>query len=254
MNLIKLGCDPEIFLKQGNNFISSIGLIGGTKDAPMPIGEGCAVQEDNVAVEFNTPPAPDVESFLKSVNFNLDYLKKRAVALNMELAIEASAIFSDNELSHPSAMEFGCEPDYNTWTKRRNPRPRAANRNLRSAGGHVHFGSKEIGLDPWQVGRAADLFLGVPSVEMDPDTQRRELYGKAGAVRIKPYGVEYRTLSNFWLKSEDLMKWVWEQSQRAVEFVRSGNELSDEMGLRIQQCINESDAIMARQLKVQYGI
>jgi hypothetical protein len=42
---------------------------------------------------------------------------------------------------------------------------------------------------------------------------RRELYGKAGAFRPKPYGVEYRVLSNRWLNSEALIRWVYNQSQ-----------------------------------------
>ena len=53
-----LGCDPEILLVNATGkYISSVGLIGGSKDFPRPIdGEGNAVQEDNVSVEFNTPP------------------------------------------------------------------------------------------------------------------------------------------------------------------------------------------------------
>ncbi len=37
----------------------------------------------------------------------------------------------------------------------------------------------------------------------DKDTERRGMYGKAGAFRPKPYGVEYRTLSNAWLSNDE---------------------------------------------------
>lgn len=32
------------------------------------------------------------------------------------------------------------------------------------------------------------MYLGIPSVVMDPDTKRRTLYGKAGDFRLKAYG------------------------------------------------------------------
>jgi hypothetical protein len=52
---------------------------------------------------------------------------------------------------------------------------------------------------------ALDAFVGLPSVAWDQQQGRREHYGLAGLYRKKTYGddiggVEYRTLSNFWLK------------------------------------------------------
>lgn len=252
---VKIGCDPELFFEnQDGLLISSIGKVGGSKMAPKSIGYGCAVQEDNVAVEFNIPPSDTVDKFLTSVNFNLEYLTIKASQMGLKLAIKASGIFSEDELAHPDARIFGCDPDFNTWTKKMNPSPRAKDANLRSCGGHIHFGTDELHLNPWSVGRAADLFLGVQSLEFDKDTARRELYGKAGAVRIKPYGVEYRTLSNFWLKSEKLMRWVYHQSERAVEFVKAGHDLSPDEGALIQECINTSNVNLMFQLKGQYGL
>jgi hypothetical protein len=43
------------------------------------------------------------------------------------------------------------------------------------------------------------------------------LYGKAGACRYKTYGVEYRTLSNFWVLSTDLRREVWERTMAACQ-------------------------------------
>ena len=183
--MFTIGCDPEFFLKRGTSFVSAIDKVGGSKDEPRPIGAGCAVQEDNVAVEFCIPPAESCDKFYNSIMYSLDEIMKQVPGL--EFSHAASAEFDDTELDHPRALEFGCEPDYNAWTKRKNPRPYCANHKLRSAGGHVHVGVK--GVDRYQLIRAMDLFLGVPSVLMDEDTRRRELYGKAGAFRPKPYGV-----------------------------------------------------------------
>jgi len=53
-----------------------------------------------------------------------------------------------------------------------------------------------------------DLFCGIPSVLLDISNDakiRRQLYGKAGDYRLPFHGIEYRTLSNFWIKSYPLM-------------------------------------------------
>ena len=62
-----------------------------------------------------------------------------------------------------------------------------------------------------------DYYLGLPSLLFDPDTSRRKMYGKAGAFRPKPYGMEYRVLSNAWLKSPELIKWVFNNTKLAFE-------------------------------------
>ena len=237
--MFTIGCDPEFFLHHKGKSISAIGVVGGTKDAPRPIGEGCAVQEDNVAVEFCIPPADSCTKFYTSIMYALDKIMDEVPA-GLAFKTTASEVFDDDQLQHPNALEFGCEPDSNAWTKKMNPRPKADNANLRSAGGHVHVGANDV--DPVQLIRSMDLFLGVPSIKLDMDTERRKLYGKAGAYRPKPYGAEYRTLSNFWIWDKKLIEWVYHQTSRAVDFVRAGNKLSVKDGVMIQQCINNNDA------------
>jgi hypothetical protein len=247
-----IGCDPELFLKspQGE-LVSAVGLIGGTKWAPLPISkDGHAIQEDNVSVEYNIPPCSNAEDFIKHNLFVLSHLKERASELGLEFAVNvAAASFDPFHLNTPEAKTFGCEPDYNAWTKKVNPRPMCNDENLRSCGGHVHVGTE---LDHCSVVRAMDLFLGVPSIFLDSDVLRRQLYGKAGAFRSKPYGPEYRTLSNFWIWGEDRMKWVYNQTQKALEFVEEGNEISAYHGTLIRQSINNGNTKAAEALGRQY--
>ena len=243
------GTDTEVLLKHtaSNRFISSVGLIGGSKDMPMPIGEGCALQEDNVTVEFNTPPTDQVETFVKAINYNLAQIADRASKYGLDIAITASATYDEEQLASPAAQTFGCEPDFNAWKKgRKNPKPKAGNPNLRSAGGHLHFSVDNKGKILEYV-QACDLFIGMPLSLIDPDKQRRELYGKAGAFRPKPYGFEYRTPSNYWISDERLMRWVWDQMDAAVRFVDEAGDLSD-YGDDIQRAINDSDVTVANEL------
>lgn len=223
---IMLGCDPELFLIDITGKLrASCGKIGGSKQHPMPLeelGNGYAVQEDNVAIEFNIPPAKSAKDFIDSVKKTMLYLEDGVKKMHGFTIVNMSAAsFPEDELEHPAALEFGCDPDYNAWTLRRNPRPNADDHTLRSCGGHVHVGFERGALKDTQLIRAMDLFLGVPSVLMDKGELRKQLYGKAGAFRAKPYGVEYRTLSNFWVFDDRLTKWVWDNTERAVNAVES---------------------------------
>lgn len=243
------GCDPELFfIDDAGKYVSSIGKIGGSKDFPRDIGNGCAVQEDNVSVEFNTPPCKTADDFVKSIKYNLDYIQQEAQRLGLKLAIVPSAVFEADQLEHPAAQEFGCEPDYNAWNGgQMNPRPSADNGGLRSAGGHIHIEIKD-GLDILEVVKAMDWFVGCQMITFDNDRDRRRLYGKPGSFRKKPYGVEYRTASNAWIQDEGTIRWVWEQTDKAVDWVRAGNKFTDEQGELIQKCINDSSVEILEQL------
>jgi len=71
-----------------------------------------------------------------------------------------------------------------------------------------------------QLGQLMDLFVGFRLAEVDKDTRRRELYGKAGAIRFKPYGIEYRTPSNYWIMSEHNIAAVWDLTGLALAAVK----------------------------------
>jgi hypothetical protein len=49
--------------------------------------------------------------------------------------------------------------------------------------------------------RVLDTLLLPLLLKQDKDVLRSTLYGKPGAMRIKPYGVEWRTPSNVWLNN-----------------------------------------------------
>ena len=253
--MFTIGADPELFLKDRgtNKFISIVGLIGGTKEKPMPIGMGCAIQEDNVAAEFCIPPATSFEAFNKSIQFALNDINTRAEKLGLSLAnLVASTSFEDDQLKTRAAQEFGCDPDYNAYTQAPNPRPKTDNKNLRSAGGHVHVGTKN---NVFHMTKTMDLLLGVPSLLIDNDEDRRKLYGKAGCFRPKDYGLEYRTLSNFWIWSPSTIEWVYNQTLSADQTCKKFNEsLTDDQWSIIQQCINNNDKKTARQLVNNYNI
>lgn len=254
---ITLGCDPEAFLVDvGGQFKSAIGRIGGTKESPqqLDLGEGYCVQEDNVALEFNIPPAEGRSQFVASISLTLKYLTKGIQAMyGYSLSTQSAAFFPKEELLEPAAMVFGCDPDYNAWTMEPNPKPKAEDETLRSCGGHIHVGY-EGDVDKAKVAQMMDLFLGVPSVVMDKGDLRKQLYGKAGACRFKPYGVEYRTLSNFWIFEDRLVAWAWDNTSKAVDAAESRLALSEQDSNDIVSAINNNDKSLAQQLVKKFNL
>lgn len=256
---VTLGCDPEMFLADAAGALrSSIGLIGGSKYQPRPLdelGDGFIVSEDNVAVEFGVPPASTVDEWNDYINSTVKYLEEKMQQFHgLHFTKLSAAVFPAQELQHPDALVFGCEPDFNAWTGKVNPRPAAVDQALRSAGGHIHFGVELEEKAKIQLVKYADLFLGVPSVVLDQDgAERRQLYGKRGAYRIKSYGVEYRTLSNFWIFSESLRKWAFQNSSAAVDALINNNDV-DSLDKAIEEAINNNNVSVAHQLIGQFNI
>lgn len=246
----RAGADPEVFMHNGQQFVSVIGKVPGTKWNPLQVQglpQGFTLQQDNVSLEFGIPPAASKEEFRQYINevkyAGLKFLK------GLSYHAASCAVFPADQMQDAEAHIFGCEPDYNAWTRHKNRKPAPPHPFMRSAGGHVHVETK---LPPTSVVKAMDLFLGVPSLFYDKDgAERRQLYGKAGAYRKKPYGVEYRTLSNFWIFDDNLIDWVWNQTDAALTFVRTHGDLRD---TRIRTCIDESNLNLAQQLLSEYEI
>lgn len=251
-----IGSDMEVFAKNADGkHISLCDKIGGTKEKPLQLDHletGFMVQEDNVALEFNIPPCFSGEEFIHSFSIMRVETAKILSELNLELSTKSSVSFDSTELTHPKALIFGCEPDYDAWKKIENKKPQSKNKNLRTAGGHIHVGTS---IDMLTGIRLMDLYLGVPSILLD-DTEdsiaRRELYGKAGAMRPKPYGFEYRVLSNFWWFTDELVEWVYRQTVKACN--TNNVKLTTKDKKDIQTCINTGDKDLAKSIINKFNI
>ncbi len=102
--------------------------------------------------------------------------------------------------------------------------------------------------------KTLDLFVGVPSVILEPDNKRKELYGKAGCFRPKSYGVEYRTVSNFYLQSKNLILWLYNAVMSAVSFYNEGNRIDEVLGGFISEVINKNDKSSAQELIKEFNL
>lgn len=262
LNNITIGTDPELFLfdTSTEKFRSAIEIVPGTKEMPWHPNElpnGFALQTDNVLVEFNVPAVnfedehTFIENILRMKNFIREFVKQYDT--NLTIICQAAAMLPQEELNHPAALEFGCDPDFNCYTGKQNKRPEIKNPFLRSAGFHWHIGYQDSNLkDSIDLIRYMDLFMGVPSVLFDNDVRRRKLYGKAGAFRLQPYGVEWRVLSSYFLDRADLIAMMYRQLEKAIRAFEDNMPLPEPHVVRT--AINHSDVELAKQLIEVYKL
>ena len=245
---VTIGTDPELFLRSKDTgaYVPSFYVIQGDKNNPTPISEnGHNIQCDNVMVEYGVPPSKTAEEYVKNNQFVLDYLKEKvADPNNLELVIKPYVNFDENDLLGEKATEFGCMPDFNVWKGGKPNTVGRPEKTGRSAGGHIHVGYDNHNfITNDYIVKALDLFIGVPLVKMEPNNKRKEMYGKAGSYRPQPWGVEYRSPSNFIVSSPELMKWAFNQVLKAVAFINDENKRSDlnRFAYEIQSSIDNKD-------------
>lgn len=249
---ITIGSDPEVFIcKEDGEIVSAIGLVPGSKHEPHPIDEeGHFIQTDNIALEYNIPPCNSKEDFIYHIHYVKDYLEALMAGHGYKLSTKASDEIDPQYLKHPQARTLGCQPDLNPYTKSLNPPPNAKGR-LRSVGGHLSCGydnpNQEISE---KIVKTFDIYLTLPSLLIDTDERRRELYGKAGAFRFTDYGVECRCLSNFWIHSKELTAWAYDRFILAIECVLDGNadELINKYSEKVVEAINTNNKELAKEL------
>jgi len=210
-----------------------------------------------MALEFNINPADSYSQFEENMSTVFDEIQK--MIPGYEIFVEPVADFGlDYIMAQPKeASELGCSPDFNAYTKQANPRP-DVNTPFRTASGHVHIGWTDTPVDINDEGhldacraltKALDLYLGVPSLIWDTDDRRRSLYGAAGAFRPKPYGMEYRVLSNKWISSPVLRALVYGNTIDAVKATFDDINIGEknQYGLTPQQIISKSGPALVQE-------
>jgi hypothetical protein len=247
---MRLGADPEVFLiNDAGKHISAIGLIKADKYNPLQIAgmqKGFTLQEDNVALEYGIPPAATADEFVHHIQAVM--AKSKDWIGSLKFSKLSCTIFDKDQMTHPMAHVFGCEPDFNAWTQKENKKPQPTHEYMRSAGGHIHVETEK---NPFWVAQMMDLYLSVPATKMDNGEERKKLYGQMGACRPKPYGVEYRSLSNFWIFDERFIRWAWRATERALS---SSVRLDNDLEFYLDLAINKNDKQMADALINEYNL
>jgi hypothetical protein len=228
-----LGTDAELFIQKGDTIVGSEvcippeGLL--VQDGPRMVTH--SIVRDGVQVELHPKPFACRASHANSLALIFAHLHEHLSKVpDFKICFTPVVKLSQEELDalSPEARVLGCQPSLNIYDERASVNV-PPNYPYRSAGGHIHIGYKgaisgSSSLDPKEIIQVQDILVGNTCVLIDRDPNaalRRETYGRAGEYRLPPYGVEYRTLSNFWLQAHQLWSLVGGLTKLSVGIVRT---------------------------------
>ena len=221
---VSFGADPEFFLVQDGKIVPSGMVIPETGlsvmtqarlvDTARTYGQDYVKRKyppifvrDGIQVEYHAPATTCRGNFVDFTKGNFGVLNShlKGIETCWETVVE---IPEKDFLELPEdCRRLGCQPSLNLYGD--NPiGVDPSTYRFRAAGGHIHFGGLPTGFRKERFIQALDVIVGNTSVLLDRSplgAKRRETYGRAGEYRIQPHGVEYRTLTNFWLRSAPLI-------------------------------------------------
>lgn len=213
------GCDPEIFVMNdkedsGSNLIPAFLFLPNKKEASHeyymhPQAASYNLYWDGFQAEFSTIQGyaclMEQMVYIQSALAGL-VEKAKAFDRRARLSICNTVKIPKHFLKEAADehVELGCKPSKNLYGRMGIIPANGRELLYRVAGGHKHFGDETVRTPNGAKNavRWLDRILGVWSVGAAAgidDPIRRRYYGLAGEYRVPKHGLEYRTLSNFWL-------------------------------------------------------
>jgi hypothetical protein len=210
---MKLGTDPEFFIRNKHGKAVPAHVLFENKALPSVVAPGVTAFRDGYAVELNVPPCDSEYELIEYVRAGLRGVQAMlppgwhlSTAPAVKIDLEKDLAQAPEDVLH-----FGCEPSYCAYDDRAKlPKINATKHPYRYAGAHLHF-STTLDESPWMRRREdhrlfirmLDLFVGAPLTLILKDKLqflRRGVYGQAGEYRPQEYpdgsiGLEYRTPS-----------------------------------------------------------
>jgi hypothetical protein len=240
---LSLGCDPEFFFatKEGKIVESKVLVPEGGISSDKSL-QTCVTNEridtkitrDGVQVEINCRPNTCRANLGNEIMyiFGQLYEKLNDEQANLKVCFDEVVKLDEDTMAKldNTSRVFGCAPSKNLYTGKTSIIPIDASKYpYRSGGGHIHIGGASnnkqevvnfLHKQPKLAVRLLDIVCGNTCVLLDRDqgqVERRKVYGRAGEYRLPSHGLEYRTPSNFWLKSYELFSLVFGLARLAVE-------------------------------------
>lgn len=263
------GSDPELMIQdtKTQRIVSAIPVIKRDKHDPVDLGNGAKMYYDNVLTEMSFSPArlEEITARFKDAFARM----KKHLGPQYRLFPKAAHVYDAKEVESDIAMQAGCDPSFNAWTRSVNPATKFTT-GLRSGSCHIHVGREDwenpaderlVAIESKeQAVRLMDVFVGCANVIFDKDPtapERRKLYGRSSECRWPPHGVEYRVCGPYMLKSPELIQLGYDLAFHAVSHVvddTAEQALARIKPEEVQTAINTNDAKLARKVLVAAGL
>lgn len=276
------GSDPEIFIADQKGLVMGSESVVPKDGIITPQGGYGKVVRDGVQVELHPFPSTCRQSHSLGIAFCLqtlkDACKPKEYSISFRPVVDMDPMVFEG-LTEDS-KRLGCAPSLNAYDVTASIYPEGGSYLTRSAGGHIHLGLLHGFKDEsqWKKSYAPsyplpyvfqhrerlvpllDILVGNTAVLFDRDpyaAKRREVYGRAGEYRLPDHGIEYRTLSNFWLHSVALYSLMFALARQAVGVLHTeGTGLANTWGAadellrlvdveKVQKAINTNDVELA---------
>lgn len=236
-----MGSDPEIFIRDSEGHLvdsfTALAKVPFSWDQ-LDAAELCtlgltqyrprgSIVSDGVQAEVHPSADTCIALHCTRVFGLLKFWAQQLLAADLRPDFTQTLELTEKDLARfdPACRQLGCQPSMNIYEPDAKLGIDPATYKWRSAGGHIHIGHNLRGGDPL-INRLSDIvplldvLVGNTSVLIDRDplaAQRRKVYGRAGEFRLPSYGLEYRTLSNFWLRAPQLHSLMFELARLAFQ-------------------------------------
>lgn len=264
---LHIGTDPEFFLKKAGKIVGSEKYIPEDGLRGNASGYSAKVIVDGVQAELNPVGSFCRELLANQIGSGFLALREhfKATKLKAKVVCSQTVEISKKEMDSLSdkSKQLGCTPSLNIYDADASVGVADPSRLFkRSAGGHIHLGclngvpvkeaddifKKIYREQPERVVQMLDIVCGNTCVLLDRDNsnrERRQYYGRAGEYRLPNHGLEYRTLSNFWLNSYTLMSLATSLARLAVLIVYDTEKNKNTVERQILDAVTQYDIIKA---------
>jgi len=258
---IYIGTDPEVFVRDDNGLLPAFKFLPPKENAETFYSKwaNARVFWDGFQAEFgctaNCCIAYTVDSVRDGLRGTLELARKNSPTAKLTLQNVFQIPAKTLRLEKEEHVLLGCNPSQNAYGMLGEHVLNARKLRYRFAGGHLHLGIASQKYNPKELEsfvRFLDSTLGVWSVGAAASFDkplRRKYYGLAGEYRTPEHGLEYRTLSNFWLAHPGLANLVM-MFTRALHgaFQYGGVKEWVAHPQEVVEIINNSDVRKARKL------
>jgi hypothetical protein len=264
-----IGSDPELMVRDNatGKIISALPVLVDDKGVlcdkynPIDLKNGVFMYADNILAETKFPPVSTKKEFIGVYRTAFSRMKK-TLGNKFSLVPLASHLYDKDQLFETNgepvlkAWEIGCTANYNAYTESQNEIVNFED-GVRTGSCHIHVGNRKL-CDfhmRHKAIRLLDIFVGCASVIFDKDIdasrRRRKYYGASGEFRPTDYGLEYRVLSPFVLRSPKLVELVYDLVDFTMAIIQS-DKVDEILGLvnpeSVHKAINECDINLSRDI------